>query len=85
MTNVTQIESIIKNMIDSSIREVSATGAFDGPFGGMMLSNHFANIKSQLLESESIPFGIVGLSRNQFEDLVEKCVSERMSDLLDLG
>lgn len=84
MANITQIETLIKHFIDSSIKEAGAAGAFDGPLGGMMLLHHFANIKSQLLESDST-FEIVELSRAQFEDLVEKCVSDRMSAHLDMG
>ena len=85
MTDVRQIEAVINNMMESSLAELSAEGSFDGPMGGLALFSHFANLKSSLLESDSIPYKIVGLSREGYESLVEKCVSKMRNKYLNLG
>ena len=82
-----EIESLIDNLIDESAQHFIRTqrDQIEGPMGGLVMMSLFANTKESLLENEKIPYQIVGLTRSQFEEMVESAISKAMNKYLDFG
>lgn len=82
-----EIENLIDNLINESAQHFIRTqrDQIEGPMGGLVMMSLFANTKESLLENEKIPYQIVGLTRSQYEAMVESAISKAMNKYLDFG